>query len=319
MTTTATTGRAEGPAPTGTRTAAVELTGLTKVFGSVTAVDGLSLRIEPGEVVAFLGPNGAGKTTTIDMLLGLARPTRGTVQVHGHTPTEAIGLGRVAAVMQTGGLLKDLTVAETVRMTAAFFGQSRPVNEVLERAGIAGIAGRMVGKCSGGQQQRLRFAMALLPDPDVMILDEPTTGMDVEGRRDFWSAIRRDANRGRTILFATHYLEEADAYADRIVLIRQGRIVADGTSAEIKNLAAGRAVRATLPGADQVRLAALPGVDSVEVRGDTVLLHASDSDEVARYLLTRTAARDLEITSRNLEDAFIALTHTPDENQRSPR
>ncbi|MEV4627555.1 ABC transporter ATP-binding protein [Micromonospora sp. NPDC049523] len=303
------------PVASGAGTPAVELTGLTKTFGPVTAVDGLSLRIEPGEVVAFLGPNGAGKTTTIDMLLGLAQPTSGTVRVYGQAPADAIGQGRIAAVMQTGGLLKDLTVAETVRMTATFFSHARPVTEVLDRAGITGIADRLVGKCSGGQQQRLRFALALLSDPDLMVLDEPTTGMDVEGRRDFWTAIRQDARAGRTILFATHYLEEADAYADRIVLVRQGRIVADGTSAEIKNLAAGRLVRATLPGADQVRLAALPGVDSVEVRGDTVLLHATDSDAVARHLLTTTAARDLEITSRNLEDAFIALTATEAPNR----
>ncbi|MFE9958476.1 ABC transporter ATP-binding protein [Micromonospora sp. NPDC005299] len=287
---------------------AVELAGLTKTFGPVTAVDGLSLRIEPGEVVAFLGPNGAGKTTTVDMLLGLARPDAGTVRLFGGTPGDAVRLGRVAAVMQTGGLLKDLTVAETVRMTGHFYGQCRPASEVLERAGIADIADRPVGKCSGGQQQRLRFALALLPDPDLMVLDEPTTGMDVEGRRDFWQAIRSDARSGRTVLFATHYLDEADAYADRIVLVRQGRVVADGTTAEIKNLAAGRVVRATLPGADQTALAALPGVRSVEVRGDAVLVHTEDSDVVARHLLTRTDARDLEITSRNLEDAFLALT-----------
>ncbi|MEO3929427.1 ABC transporter ATP-binding protein [Micromonosporaceae bacterium B7E4] len=287
---------------------AVELTDLTKSYRAVTAVAGLHLRIQPGEVVAFLGPNGAGKTTTIDMLLGLARPDAGTVRVYGQSPADAVALGRIAAVMQTGGLLKDMTVAETVQMTANFYPHARPVSEVLDRAGIADIAGRRVGKCSGGQQQRLRFAMALLPDPDLMVLDEPTTGMDVEGRRDFWTAIRRDARGGRTVLFATHYLEEADAYADRIVLIRQGRIVADGTTAEVKNLAAGRLVRATLPGADQVRLAGLPGADSVEVRGDTVLVQASDSDAVARHLLTRTAARDVEITARNLEDAFLALT-----------
>ncbi|SBT65044.1 ABC-2 type transport system ATP-binding protein [Micromonospora sediminicola] len=287
---------------------AVDLAGLTKTFGPVTAVDGLSLRITPGEVVAFLGPNGAGKTTTVDMLLGLARPDAGTVRLFGGTPADAVRLGRVAAVMQTGGLLKDLTVAETVRMTAHFYGHTRPVTEVLERAGIAEIADRPVGRCSGGQQQRLRFALALLPDPDLMVLDEPTTGMDVEGRRDFWQAIRADARSGRTVLFATHYLDEADAYADRIVLVRQGRVVADGTTAEIKNLAAGRVVRATLPGADQAALAALPGVRSVEVRGDAILVHSEDSDVVARHLLTRTDARDLEITSRNLEDAFLALT-----------
>nr|WTA66386.1 ABC transporter ATP-binding protein [Micromonospora sp. NBC_00855] len=287
---------------------AVELDGLTKSFGAVTAVDGLSLRVRPGEVVAFLGPNGAGKTSTIDMLLGLSRPDTGTVRVLGGTPDEAVARGRVAAVLQTGGLLKDLTVGETVRMTAHFYRHTRPAAEVLERAGITDIADRVVGRCSGGQQQRLRFALALLPDPDLMVLDEPTTGMDVEGRRDFWQALRRDARRGRTVIFATHYLDEADAYADRIVLVRQGRIVADGTTAEIKNLAAGRTVRATLPGADQAALAALPGVDAVEVRGDSVLVRTGDSDAVARHLLTRTAARDVEITSRNLEDAFLALT-----------
>ncbi|MEU8128162.1 ABC transporter ATP-binding protein [Micromonospora sp. NPDC049049] len=287
---------------------AVELDGLTKSFGAVTAVDGLSLRVQPGEVVAFLGPNGAGKTTTIDMLLGLSRPDTGTVRVLGGTPDDAVARGRVAAVLQTGGLLKDLTVGETVRMTAHFYRHTRPAAEVLERAGITDIADRVVGRCSGGQQQRLRFALALLPDPDLMVLDEPTTGMDVEGRRDFWQALRRDARRGRTVIFATHYLDEADAYADRIVLVRQGRIVADGTTAEIKNLAAGRTVRATLPGADQAALAALPGVDAVEVRGDSVLVRTGDSDAVARHLLTRTAARDVEIISRNLEDAFLALT-----------
>ncbi|MFD0784900.1 ABC transporter ATP-binding protein, partial [Micromonospora azadirachtae] len=224
------------------------------------------------------------------------------------SPADAIARGRVAAVLQTGGLLKDLTVGETVRLTANLYRHSRPAEEVLERAGIADIAARVVGKCSGGQQQRLRFALALLPDPDLMVLDEPTTGMDVEGRREFWQALRRDARSGRTVIFATHYLDEADAYADRIVLVRQGRLVADGTTAEIKNLAAGRLVRATLPNADQAALAALPGVDVVEVRGDSVLVRTADSDLVARHLLTRTEARDVEITSRNLEDAFLALT-----------
>ena len=158
--------------------------------------------------------------------------------------------------------------------------------------------------------------MALLSDPALLLLDEPTTGMDVEGRRTFWSAIRRDAERGRTVLFATHYLEEADQYADRIVLVRNGRIVADGSGSEIKALAAGRTVRATLPDADTDALAALGGVDSVEVRGDSVLVHAKDSDAVARYLLTETTARDLEITSKGLEDAFISLTGADDEEQQ---
>jgi ABC-2 type transport system ATP-binding protein len=241
-------GEAIQVAPVG-RLNAVHIDGVTKRFGSVVAVDDLSFHIEPGEVVALLGPNGAGKTTTIDMVLGLSSPTAGHVSVHGMSPHRAMAYGLVAAVMQTGGLLKDYTVEETVRLTASLFASSRPTEEVLRRAGIADIANRLVGKCSGGQQQRLRFALALLPDPDLLILDEPTTGMDVEGRRDFWSAIRADPLRGRTVIFATHYLEEADAYADRIVLIRNGQIVADGKAAQIKSLASGGTVRATLPGA----------------------------------------------------------------------
>jgi ABC-2 type transport system ATP-binding protein len=290
------------------RTPAVSIDGVVKKFGQVTAVDGLSLEIQPGEVVAFLGPNGAGKTTTIDMILGLSHPTEGSIDIFGGDARKAVALGRVAAVMQTGGLLKDFTVRETVELTASLFNPSRPVDEVLDRAGILDIGDRLVGKASGGQQQRLRFALALLPDPDLLILDEPTTGMDVQGRREFWNAIRSDAAGGRTTVFATHYLEEADAYADRIVLVRRGRIVADGTAAEIKALSAGRTVRATLEHADTATLSRIAGVDSVDVRGDSVLIHGSDSDEIARHLLNHTAARDLEITSRNLEDAFIALT-----------
>jgi ABC-2 type transport system ATP-binding protein len=300
-------GRESGPPGSGPLLA-VSLQGVHKSFGSVQAVKGIDLNIAPGEIVALLGPNGAGKTSTIDIILGLSRPTAGEVSVFGLTPRQAIARGLVSAVMQTGGLLKDLTVMETAQYTASLFAHSRPVGEVLQRAGITAIADRKVGKCSGGEQQRLRFAMALLSDPELLILDEPTTGMDVEGRRSFWGAIRQDTAMGRTVLFATHYLEEADAYADRIILLRRGQIVADGTSSEVKALAAGRTVRATVPGADQATLAAIPGADSVEVRGDTVLIHSSDSDAVARYLLTSTQAKDLEINTRGLEDAFIALT-----------
>jgi ABC-2 type transport system ATP-binding protein len=210
--------------------------------------------------------------------------------------------------MQTGGLLKDLTVGETVEYTASLFARRQTALEVLSRAGIAEIADRMVAKCSGGEQQRLRFAMALVSDPELLVLDEPTTGMDVEGRRSFWAAIRKDAEQGRTVLFATHYLEEADDYADRIILLRHGKIVADGTAAQIKAMAAGRTVRATLADPDEAALRQIDGADTVELRGDTVLIHSNDSDAVARYLLTNTAAKDLEITARGIEDAFIALT-----------
>ncbi|GGB41217.1 ABC transporter ATP-binding protein [Flexivirga endophytica] len=292
---------------------AIELVGLEKRFGSVHAVRGLDLTVAQGEIVAFLGPNGAGKTTTIDMMLGLSMPSAGTARVFGMDPRDAIGRGLVAAVMQSGGLLKDLTVRETVDLTASLFVQTRSVDECLERAGIADIGDRKVQKCSGGQQQRLRFAMALVSDPALVVLDEPTTGMDVTGRRDFWSAIRQDAQRGRTVLFATHYLEEADQYADRIVLVRKGQIVADGTGAQIKAMATGRTVRATMSGLSDRQLAAIPGVDSVELQGDSVSLHSKDSDAVARYLFANTNARDVEITARGLEDAFIALTGDDDQ------
>lgn len=287
---------------------AVQATALTKSFGSVAAVVGVDLTVRPGEIVAFLGPNGAGKTTTIDMLLGLSTPDTGDVRVFGRPPRTAVAHGLVSAVLQTGGLLTDLTARETLELTASLFAETRAVDEVLERAGIREIADRRVGLCSGGQQQRLRFAMALLSDPGLLLLDEPTTGMDVEGRRAFWGAIRADAERGRTVLFATHYLEEADEYADRIVLMSRGQIVADGTTSAIKNVVSGRIVRATLPGADLAALAGLPRVSSVDAKGDRIAVHTDDSDALARHLLTRTDARDVEITAQTLENVFLALT-----------
>src|SRR4051795_8539153 len=299
---------------------AISLRDVTKSFGAVRAVHGIDLDIRPGEIVAVLGPNGAGKTTTIDMILGLSQPTTGEVTVLGVQPRQAVARGLVSAVMQTGGLLKDLSVRETVAYVGSLFASTDPVEEVLERAGITGIAHRKVGKCSGGEQQRLRFALALLPDPALLLLDEPTTGMDVEGRRAFWAAIRADAEKGRTVLFATHYLEEADQYADRVVLISHGRIVADGTGSQVKALAAGRTVRATLTDAERYGLADLPGVESLDIRGEAVYVHATDTDAVARHLLTTTSAHDLEITARGLEDAFLSLTgddHDPTTTDRT--
>ena len=307
----------ESSAPEGPRTDhvdAVRLTDLHKSFGEVTAVDGVDLTIRPGEVVALLGPNGAGKTTTIDMILGLSRPTSGDARVFGMSPRQAVDRGLVAAVMQTAGLLPDITVRETVELTASLFSHRIDTEEAMRRAGVIDFASRIVKKCSGGQQQRLRFAMALVSDPALLILDEPTTGMDVEGRRSFWEAIHADAAHGRTIIFATHYLEEADAFADRIILMRHGRIIADGTAAEIRTSVSGRSLRATLTcTAEQLRsaltdLQARGRVYDIEVLGSALTLNSTDTDAVAALLLSDHLAKDLGITSRGLEDAFVALT-----------
>ncbi len=297
--------------------AIVSLSGVTKTFsrpGSATvhAVTGIDLTISPGEIVAFLGPNGAGKTTTLDLVLGLTAPTSGKVRVFGKHPRAAIAAGRICAVLQTGGLLRDLTVRETVRMVASTYREHAGVDSVLERAGLGSIAGRKVAKCSGGEQQRLRFALALLPDPDLLILDEPTAGMDVAARRGFWDTMRVEAQAGRTIIFATHYLEEADAFADRIVLIARGRIVADGPTEQIRARATGRTVSADVD-TDRVAdvtaaLHRIPDVRDVHAQGDRLTVTSADSDAVARALLGDLGGRNLEISSGSLETAFIALT-----------
>ncbi|KXP05085.1 ABC transporter ATP-binding protein [Tsukamurella pseudospumae] len=294
---------------------ALELRSLTKTYpaadgGVMTAVDTLDLTIESGEVVAFLGPNGAGKSTTIDMILGLIPPDAGTVTVFGGTPGDAVAQGRVAAVQQSGGLLPTLTVQDTVDLVAALHPGADP-DAVIVRAGIDSIRTRQVGKCSGGQQQALRFALALLAEPDLLILDEPTAGMDVDARRRFWASVRADAGRGSTVLFATHYLEEADQFADRVVMIARGAIVADGPTAEVRAVATGRQLSAVV-GSDgaSALLAAVPGVRVAEVRGARTVFaaDAEASDEALRFLLTRTDARDVEATTHGLEDAFVALT-----------
>lgn len=294
---------------------ALRLTDVRKTFAlggdRVEAVRGIDLDIAPGEVVAMLGPNGAGKTTTLDMVLGLTEPTSGTVEVFGLHPRRAVDAGRISAVLQTGGLLRDLTVEETVRVVASTFDSPQPVAEVMERAGITQLARRRVSKCSGGEQQRLRFALALLPDPDLLVLDEPTAGMDVAARRGFWAAMHAEAAQGRTVVFATHYLEEASSFAERIVLVSEGAVVADDSTEAIRAQATGRVVAADLSSEYDEALRALPGVRSLERHGQRVIVRAADSDALARHLLTETSATDLEITAGSLDDAFIALT-TPD-------
>jgi ABC-2 type transport system ATP-binding protein len=297
--------------------AAVEIRGLHQVFhrrghDPVHAVDGIDLTIGAGEVVAVLGPNGAGKTTTLDVLLGLASPTSGDVRVYGLAPRQAVAAGRVSAVLQSGGLLRDLTVRETVRVIASTFPHHAGVDAVIERAGLTALAGRKVAKCSGGEQQRLRFALALLPDPDLLVLDEPTAGMDVTARREFWAVMRAEAAAGRTVVFATHYLTEASDFADRIVVVAGGRIVADDTTERIRSTAVGRTVSALVddPAAVAETLGRLDHVTSVAVEGDRLVAHTRDSDDVARRLLTALSGRDVLVTSADLEEAFVALTET---------
>jgi len=291
-----------------TTTTAVTLSGVTKRYGNVQAVAGVDLTIRSGEVVAMLGPNGAGKSTTIEMLLGLVRPDQGSVQVYGGSPAEAIATSKVGVMLQSGGIIEDAKVGELLNLVAGLHRNPMPVAEALDRAGIADLTGRKMKGLSGGQKQRVRFAMAIIPQPDLIVLDEPTTGMDVESRRDFWASMHAETALGRTVLFATHYLEEADAYADRVVLMRNGKVVADGTAAQIKAGVSGRTIRATVPGADLAAFAALPGVRSVETRGDVVLLQCADSDDTLRYLLNNTPAHDIEVTSADLEDAVLALS-----------
>jgi ABC-2 type transport system ATP-binding protein len=297
-----------------TTTTAVTLDGVTKRYGDVQAVAGVDLTIRSGEVVAMLGPNGAGKSTTIEMLLGLVRPDQGSVQVYGSSPADAIATGKVGAMLQSGGIIEDAKVGELLNLVAGLHKEPMPVAEALDRAGIADLIGRKMKGLSGGQKQRVRFAMAIIPQPDLIVLDEPTTGMDVESRRDFWASMHAETARGRTVLFATHYLEEADAYADRVVLMRSGKVVADGTAAQIKAGVSGRTIRATVPGADLAALAALAGVRNVETRGDVVLLQCANSDDTLRHLLNNTPAHDIEVTSADLEDAVLAISAAEEES-----
>jgi ABC-2 type transport system ATP-binding protein len=290
------------------------LSRLTKSYGSVRAVRGVDLMIAPGETVALLGPNGAGKSTTIDMILGLTRPDSGSVSVFGLPPDQAVADGIVGGMLQTASLIEFLTVREYVTMVASLYPRPLAVDEVLRLAGAAEFAGRRTNQLSGGQAQRVRFAAALVANPDLMLLDEPTAAMDVEGRHEFWSAMRVIAQQGKTVVFATHYLEEADDYADRIVLLARGRVVADGSATEIKARVSGRVIRATLPGVSLGDLAALPGVTDADRHGDAVTLTCTDSDQAIRALLGQyPAARDIDVQGRGIEAAFLALTTDDDD------
>jgi len=287
--------------------------GLRKTYrtsnGPIEAVRGIDVEIEPGETVALLGPNGAGKSTTLDMLLGLTPPDSGTVTLFGSKPEDAVDRGAVGAMLQSGALIRDLTVRELVAQMASLYPEPLDVGETLELVGIADIAGQRTQKLSGGQSQRVRFALALVANAELLVLDEPTVGMDVQSRHAFWETMRGAAADGRTVLFATHYLEEADAYADRAVLMASGRIVADGPTTEIKSMVGTRTIRATLPDVPVEELERLPGVSRAERRGESVALSCTDSDAAIRALVDRYGqARDIEIRGAGLEEAFLELT-----------
>ncbi|MEA3185231.1 MAG: type transport system ATP-binding protein [Ilumatobacteraceae bacterium] len=298
-------------------TSSVSLKGLVKSFagpsGIVQAVRGVNIEIPAGETVALLGPNGAGKSTTIDMLLGLSKPDIGTVEVFGSSPAQAVARGAVGAMLQTGAVIGDLAVRELIDMMGSLYPAPLGVDEVLALAGISDIADRRTNKLSGGQTQRVRFAVAMVSNPDLLVLDEPTVAMDVESRYQFWQTMRTFTGRGKTVLFATHYLEEADANADRIILMARGEVVADGAATEIKAATGGRQIRGTLPNADVEALHRLPGVRTAELRGDSIIVSCSDSDAAVRALLQAfPEVRDLEITGAGLEAAFLELTRDPD-------
>jgi ABC-2 type transport system ATP-binding protein len=294
-----------------TETPAITLTGLTKKFGTLTAVNDISLTIQPGEVVALLGPNGAGKSTTIDLALGLSLPTEGAAELFGADPRKAVTTGRVGAMLQGGALLPTTTVRESVALIHALHRHPLSIEEAMERAGVTDIAKQKIASLSGGQMQRARFAVAVVSNPDLLILDEPTAAMDVGARHSFWESMREFTGQGKTVVFATHYLDEADTFADRIVIMGTGNVIADGTPSEIKAVVSGRTLSFTLPTSIDDEFETLPAVTHVERRGLRVSLRSEDSDATLRALLTtHPEACEIEIVARNMDDAFMALTAT---------
>ncbi|MZF89211.1 ABC transporter ATP-binding protein [Streptomyces sp. SID5643] len=291
---------------------------VSKAYDAVRAVDGLTLDLRPGETVALLGPNGAGKSTTLDLLLGLKRPDSGTVRLFGTSPRDAIVAGRVGAMLQSGGLMDEVTVAELVRLACDLHPKPYRPSEVLARAGVAQIADRKVDKLSGGQVQRVRFALATAGDSDLIVLDEPTTGMDVTARQAFWATLREQADQGRTVLFATHYLEEADAVADRVLVLHRGRLLADGTAAGIKARAGARRVSFDLADAiDEPALRALPFLTGIDISGRTVRIQSSDADATVHALYgLGLCPRNLEVAGLGLEQAFVAITTAEEAKSR---
>jgi ABC-2 type transport system ATP-binding protein len=290
-------------------TAVVQLEGAHKRYGSVEALRGVDLRIGPGEVVAMLGPNGAGKTTSIALMLGLRQPTAGRVRLFGLDPRDRRARSRTGVMLQDSGVPGVLTVHELVDLFRAYYPRPLPTARAIALAGLADTAGARVAHLSGGQRQRLYFALAVCGDPDVLFLDEPTVGMDVEARQTFVRAIRDLAGAERTIVLTTHYLEEADALAGRIVVVDHGRVIADGAPAEIKARVPSKRVHFRTSGAlDAAMLDGLP-LTRFERSGDRVRLLSAEPETVLRELFRRgVAVDDLQVVGADLEEAFLALT-----------
>lgn len=300
---------------------AVRLEGLHKTYGSVRAVDGVDLTIAPGEIVAVLGPNGAGKSTTTEMITGITVPDSGQVEVFGRDPRDAVQHGLVGVMLQAGALLHDASVRDVLRLMHGLHAHPLPMAEVIERADLGQFLKTRTEKLSGGQAQRLRYALAIMADPQLLILDEPTVGMDVEIRRAFWASMRTFVADGRTVLFATHYLDEADSEADRIVVLAEGRVIADGTPTMIKNQVATKLVTLADRDVELAELKLLPAVLTGERSGSRIQLHTSDSDQTLRALIaSQPGAAEIEVTSATLEDAFLALTgrHQIDQPSTDP-
>jgi ABC-2 type transport system ATP-binding protein len=284
------------------------LAGVSKSYGSTVALRDVSLTIEPGELVALLGPNGAGKTTAVKLLLGLLPPSSGTARVFGANPREAANRMRTGAMLQIARVPETLRVREHIDLFSSYYRTPMPYREVIDAAGLRGVEERKFGDLSGGQRQRLLFALAICGNPDLLILDEPTVGLDIEARRGLWVQIRALLGRGKSVLLTTHYLEEADALANRVIVIDRGTIIAEGTPDQIKQRAAGKRIRCrTALSVDDVR--AIPFVTTVDADEDAVVIGTPASDIVIRELLARDPGlSDLEITSAGLEEAFLALT-----------
>jgi ABC-2 type transport system ATP-binding protein len=285
-----------------------ELVSVSHRFGRVFALSDVSLALHPGQVTALLGPNGAGKTTAVSLLTGVARPTSGVARLFGGDPRAMTGRRRMGVMLQVSRVPETLTVREHVHLFSSYYPAPLPMSTVFALAGLEAVADRRYGKLSGGQQQRALFALAICGNPELLFLDEPTVGMDVEARRLFWQTVRALAAAGRAILLTTHYLEEADALATRVVVINHGRIIADARPDEIKARAAGRQITCRTRLAPET-VAAFPGVTRLDQQADGVRLITTDAEATARALLTcDTHLTGLEIRSAGLEEAFLALT-----------